>query len=177
MRGAVDNFKRLVRWAMSDVIHYWRMYPCEVVGQAADGSLDLMPDDESIRGNGLQGVPLKVGLPGFRVKVPNGSRIMLGYENGDPKRPYAVAWEPGSVTEITFDGGTQAVARKGDTVRVGGTGTLVTLVPVSGSGAPPNNAIVAGVPCLISFDKSPPTALYAAPLDGEVISGNDKFKA
>jgi hypothetical protein len=40
----------------------------------------------------------------------------LGFVEGDPQKPYASLWQPGSIEEISFDGGKASVARVGDTV-------------------------------------------------------------
>jgi hypothetical protein len=91
------------------------LYPATIVSQAADGTVDVLPDDTKVRGLGWSGIQLRYGLPGFTAEVPALSRVLVGWEAGDPSRPYAMAWEPGSVTRVTFDGGTEDVARTGDT--------------------------------------------------------------
>ncbi len=109
-------FAEIVRFVMRDT-RYHQMYPCEVQGQSADATtLDLLPDDEEIRGTGLSGVPLRHGLPGITVRVPRGARVRLGFAAGDPTRPYAALWEPGTIESISFDGGTKPIARVGDSV-------------------------------------------------------------
>jgi len=104
---------KFIRFVMRDT-RYHALYPCTVEAQAADGTLDLTPDDEAIRGTGLQAVPIRHGLPGVRVKVKQGARLLLGFEAGDPTRPFAALWEPGAIEEISIDGGTKPVARAGD---------------------------------------------------------------
>lgn len=97
---------------------YLRSYECTVERQADDGSLDLLPDDERVRGNGLQGVPIYHGLPGVTVRVKQGARVLLQYVGGDPQKPYASLWRSGDIDEISFDGGQAPVARQGDSVAV-----------------------------------------------------------
>jgi hypothetical protein len=95
------------------------MYPSTVHSQSEDGStVDLLPDDDSIRGNGLQAVQLWHGLPGIVVKVPKGARVLLGFRNGAPDQPYAALWEPGQIESISFGGGTIPIARVGDSATV-----------------------------------------------------------
>jgi hypothetical protein len=53
-----------------------------------------------------------------RVRVQVGARVMIGFESGDPRKPYAAMWEPGSIESISFDGGESPIARVGDTVTV-----------------------------------------------------------
>jgi hypothetical protein len=126
----------------------------------------------------LQGVPLRVGLPGFVVEVPPGARVLLGFDNGDPQRPYASLFDPGSVKSIKFADGTQGIARQGDLVICGGVGLVVTLVPLPPAvPAPPNAAVVCGVPHMISFSPVPPTPESAAPLYGSIATGRPEFTA
>lgn len=97
---------------------YLRSYECTVERQNADKTLDLLPDDESIRGTGLQSVPIYHGLPGVTVTVTAGARVLLHFVNGDPTKPYASLWRTGDIEEISFNGGTAPVARQGDPVAV-----------------------------------------------------------
>jgi hypothetical protein len=110
---------RFIRWVMRDVT-YHRVYPCTVQSQAPDGTLDLTPDDDTIRGEGLSGVPIRHGVPGLRVNVRQGARVLLAFEAGDPSRRYAALWseDPTVVESVSFGGGTAPVARLGDTVDV-----------------------------------------------------------
>ena len=105
LRGQLE---KLIRWVTRDTI-YLGMYTCEVVSQSSDGSLDLLPDDDRLRAEGLQAVPIRHGLPGVTVVVPAGERVLLGFDNGDPNRPYAALWHEGQVTSVNI-GGSVAVA-------------------------------------------------------------------
>jgi hypothetical protein len=105
LRGALE---RLVRWVTRDSI-YQGQYACQVIAQGADGSLDLMPDDIRLRAQGLQAVPIRHGLPGCRVQVAPGEVVLLGFENGDPRLPYAALWREGQVLSVEI-GGTLPVA-------------------------------------------------------------------
>jgi hypothetical protein len=167
-------FERLVRAIMGDV-RYHKQYPSTVQGQSGM-TLDLLPDDETIRGpGGLSGVPLRIGLPGFTVQVPSGARVLLSFDEGNPAKPVASLFDPGSVTSIHFADGTQANARQGDLVVSGGVGLVATFsTPAGPVGAPPNNAMVPGVPYLVSFSPVVPTLLKADPLYGSIATGNPK---
>lgn len=101
--GRGRMLERYIRWAVRDTMYHGE-YTCKVVRQADDGSLDLMPEDERLRGTGLQGVRLIHGLPGCEVKVPQGERVLLRFDNGDPSKPYAGLWHEGQVTEINLGG-------------------------------------------------------------------------
>jgi hypothetical protein len=154
-------------------IDYSRTYPCRVVKQNADGSLQLMPDDAAMKGAGLDKVPIRHGLPGMKVKVPGGARAHLVFDAGDPARPFAALWEEGAVTSISFDNGQQPMARNGDLVQSGGVGTVVSFAPVTPAPGP----MVPGVPYLISFSPIPPSPALASPLFGAIVTGNAKFTA
>ena len=111
----------MVKTALARV-DYYALYPSRVVGQdGADFSLELIPDDTKVPG--LSGVPIRLGLPNATVKVANGSRVLLGFEGGDPSRPVATLWDTSSCTElrlngttIVLNGGTAKVARVGDSI-------------------------------------------------------------
>jgi len=105
LRGSLE---RLIRWVMRDTI-YLTLYSAKVIRQAADGTLDLLPDDLRLQSSGLQGVPIRHGLPGVTVEVPAGETVLLGFDSGDPARPYAALWHAGQVTKVRI-GGTEAVA-------------------------------------------------------------------
>jgi|SRR5215207_9946084 len=161
-----SRLARIVRFIMRDVT-YHKQYVCSV--QSQDGmTLDLKPDDAKLDGNGLGAVPLLVGLPGFTVEVPQGARVRLHFDDGDPTKPRASLFDPGSVTSIKFADGTQAVARQGDLVESGGVGTTVTFTPVTPAAGP----MVPSVPYLISFG---PTAQPQLPLFGSIATGRLEF--
>ena len=116
----------LVRRLTSHV-DYYAQYPAQVIVQAADGTLDVQPEDPRVPP--MQGVPIRYGLPGVTVKVAPGGRVLLGFEGGNPQRPIVTLWDFASVTEITvtatgtvninggaivLNGGTLNVARAGD---------------------------------------------------------------
>lgn len=100
VRGA---FERLVRWVTRDAI-FLGQYTAQVVTQNADGSVDLLPDDERLRAQGLQSVPIRHGLPGVKVKVPPGERVLLAFDAGDARAPYAALWHEGQVLEVQIGG-------------------------------------------------------------------------
>lgn len=97
---------------------YLAQYECTVERQHADDTLDLLPDDERVRGTGLSNVEIKHGLPGVRVRVVVGSRVLLGFTGGDPRQPYAAIWSAESIESLEFNGGTSPIARVGDAVTV-----------------------------------------------------------
>ena len=109
----------LVGRVLGTRLDYLAKYPATVVRQTADGlALDVVPDDDRIKGRGLTRVPIRHGSPGWGVRVPSGTRVSVGFDAGDPRRPYVSDWEPGSVTEVSFAAGTRGANRIGDMVTV-----------------------------------------------------------
>lgn len=106
------SLRRLVEAFVGRRLDHLALYPAVVVQQRSDGTLDLSPEDPRVPS--CQGVPIRLGIPGVTVTVPSGGRVLLGYANGDPSRPYASLWESGTVTRITINGGSAKVARVGD---------------------------------------------------------------
>ena len=91
------------------------LYAARVVAQEAGGGrLDLQPDDP--RRPSCQRVPYRT-LPGLVVEIPVGSRVAYSYEDGDPRRPVVVLWEPATVAgKWSLYGGSTKVARDGESV-------------------------------------------------------------
>lgn len=94
-------------------VDYHALYPSRVVTQHADGSLDLVPD--SARAPSCQRVPVRT-LRGVTLTVAAGARVLLGYEGGDPSKPYASLWEAGNVTRFAVNGASTKAARDGESV-------------------------------------------------------------
>lgn len=123
-------------------------WPCRVVKQNPDGTLELQPDDQQLRGaGGLNRVPIRHGLPGVTgVSVPKGTRLRVHWDARDGGRPYAALWDEGLVDEIVFANGTSAVARVGSAVQC----YFGPAIPVSGtvSGAPFAGVMTIATPAL-----------------------------
>lgn len=158
-------------------IDYSRAYRCRVVSQHNDGRLELMPDDDAIRGAGLDFVPIKHGLPGVTVKVPAGVFVNVAFDDGDPSKPFAALFEPGSVTEVQFDGGTKSVARVDDTLQ---TELFFQFAPGSGGAVGVLFVRAPGATTWTSVATAPIAPLPATTgtqCVGKIIAGNDKLKA
>lgn len=82
------------------VIDRLALYRATVKAASDDGkTLDVKPEDERL--SGLQRVPMRVAVAGETLVVQPGpgAVVLLGWERGDPSRPYCVpAWEQDSVT-------------------------------------------------------------------------------
>jgi hypothetical protein len=96
VRGTAAQFGDAMRRASEPALNYSQWYPAKVIKQDGDGTVELYPDDVRIRGNGITKVPLRHGLPGVSTKVSPGQRVVLFFEDGDPKKPAAAGWPQGS---------------------------------------------------------------------------------
>ena len=129
---------------------YAVMYPCSVISQNGDGSLELKPDSAKLPG--LSNIKIRYGIQGCTVKVSAGARVLLGFDNADPAAPFAAIWDPGSLTEIVITASTKVTINSPLTVmgdeavpaaRLGST----VLIPVtSPPGLPSYGMVVDGQP-------------------------------
>lgn len=98
----------LARRANELAVVYSRWYPAKVIAQDADGTLQILPDDERMRGNGLTGIPLLLGVPGLRATIPPGQQVRLAFEDANPTKPFAALCDQGSpLLELTLEASTQ----------------------------------------------------------------------
>lgn len=122
------------------------------------------------------------GVAGSEAFLTPGSFVLVEFaDGGDPTLPVVTHYRGRQdasfiPVSLAFCGGKRATMAQGDLVQSGGPGTIVTLMPLTGAGAPPNNAVVAGLPHLISFSEVPPTPLLADPLYGAGMTGSQKVK-
>lgn len=97
-----EAFFRASRGA-SPRVEYYRPFFGTVVAQNGN-TVDVVPDDPMMPTAGLQGVPLRHGLPGISlsctVDPTKKTSVIVAYENGDPARAYASLWA-GSETGVT----------------------------------------------------------------------------
>src|SRR5512133_140036 len=96
-------------------LDYLASYWCRVVGQNADGTLELQPDDARIPG--LSNIPVRYGVPGVSAKVASGCRALLSFASGDPAQPFATVWSGASITEIVIGTGGNEPAALGTALR------------------------------------------------------------
>lgn len=140
MRDALAGF---IRWVMRDTA-YHRIFTAVVMAPSGGDTVDLLPDDPSIRGNGLQGVPVSYGIPGAKATFAPGVRMLLFFENGDKTKPRAICFEGAHLT-MAFGGGVQALARVGDSVSVPSAG-LISAAPSSPVTGVAIGTIISGAP-------------------------------
>jgi len=141
----LDGLSRLVA-SLTRRVDYLALYPCTVVQQRDDRTLDLRAEDSRL--GSPASVPVRWGLPGVVAVVPAGTRVLLGFEDGDPARPFAALWEYAEVTALQVNGGATRVARQGEDVSAGVSMaawmTAVTTKLNTGSGAVPTPPATVG---------------------------------
>ena len=75
-----------------------------VIGQNADGTLELVPDDPRF-GPGLSKVAVGAGVAGGSSTITSG-RVFFIFADGDPRKPRVVAWEAATVSQNVVPGTT-----------------------------------------------------------------------
>lgn len=104
-------------------------YPCTVLNDHGDMRLDLDPDDPRIPP--LSRVRLWLGLPGCTVKVRSGARVLLGFEGGDPDKPFAELFQIGSVERLVVQADTVTLDAEVNLGGAIGTGVLTEGKPIT----------------------------------------------
>lgn len=169
-------FDAMARRALREV-DYLAVYPSKVVQQNGDGTLDVLADSPRIA------LPRAIRyrtLPGLELTVPAGTRVAVGFEQGDPSRPYAALWELGDVTRWALDGGTHRAAREGHATADGAVAVQETEVP----GSPPTKTVAliytppGGAPQSITFVGLPASVTVTGSwaVGGEIAEGSDVLR-
>ncbi len=122
-RSLFESIVRTIENLLGPRLDMRAAYPCRIVVQHPDGSLDLVPDSKRIPQ--LTQVPVRYGIPGVSAKVRPGARVFVEFLEGDPSKPAVTGWETSSVIEIQLAAdlvklgdGTRGVACIGDSVVV-----------------------------------------------------------
>lgn len=101
-----ENLRGFIRQTINAQPDEGALHPASVVAQDADGTLQLVlqPDLETGKRTlpAMTGVPLRLPVPGATVKVVEGARVLVGFEQGRSDRPYAALWESGQLRELTL---------------------------------------------------------------------------
>jgi len=114
----IDAIRSIFGYRVAGPVDYLARYPGRVVAQSGDLStidvlLDLDTDGNPRRMPSPSKVSIRLGVPGVTVEVKNTARCMVGFEQGDPDRPYIADWEQGAVVTITNIGASSYVAING----------------------------------------------------------------
>lgn len=131
-------------------VDYLALYPCEIVAQNEDGTVEVKPDDQDRLGPGLSHVPIR-GLPGVTVKVKKGARALVGFDGGSAIKPFVSLWQADSLDEIAIKASTKVTVAapsvvlaqsEGDARPVATVGSIVQATFVAPGPIPP------GTPCV-----------------------------
>ena len=87
---------------------YHALYPARVVSQGVDDTIDVRMDDSKMPA--LSKVPIRTFAPEVVIKVTPGARVLIGFEAGDPRLPYASLWQSGAVVSVALAGNSDAAA-------------------------------------------------------------------
>lgn len=128
-RGVGDAIARAVEVRLPSPV-WTRLHPSRVHSQDADGSLQVFPDDAAVPP--MVGVQLRTGIPGLEVEVIEGARVLLAFEEGDPRRPIALPAFDGdpaklkalhitATTEISVNAPTVRINDEGGDILLGNT--------------------------------------------------------
>lgn len=120
----------------------YAQYPAQVVAQNDDGTVEIKPTGARAATllAGLSRVPIR-GLPGVRVEVAQGARVLVGWEGGDATAPYAALAAPDSLKRLIIEAELEielkapsivAAKVKGNARPVGASGDLVRGILVCG---------------------------------------------
>lgn len=81
--------------------HYFGVYPFQLVKQTGF-LVEGLPQVEGLPP--MSNVPLHVGVPGLEMQVSPGATILIGWQGGDPERPYAALWnKEATVASLTMN--------------------------------------------------------------------------
>ncbi len=69
---------------------YASCYWAKVVSQSGN-TIDVNPEDTRVPP--MAGVPLTVGVPGTKLSVSAGARVLIGWSGADPRFPYVHGWD------------------------------------------------------------------------------------
>jgi hypothetical protein len=111
----MSAFRALVR-GVHRRVDYFALYPAKVLKDHGDNHVDVQPDDPILPA--LVRVRVDTFMPGVKLEVAAGARVLLGFSGGNPAAPRCQLWESGELVKVTISAGTVVVAS--DDVRMGG---------------------------------------------------------
>lgn len=83
---------------------YGFCYPCTVLKDWGDMTLDLQPDDSELL-PALEKISLRLGLPGVRIKLKAGARVWLAFDNAEADKPLCYLFETGQIEKFEMTTG------------------------------------------------------------------------
>lgn len=156
-------------------------YRYRVLRMAGDGRVELQAVRKGAGLPDIMPVSMWPGVAGAHAELQPGAEVLVEFVEGDRTLPVIThfAGKDGAgfvPASLTLCGSEQAAARQGDLVQSGGVGTTI-IIGLVGTGAPPNQAVVAGVPYPVSFALDPlEVGPLAAPLYGAIATGSPKVR-
>jgi hypothetical protein len=129
---STDRVKNGLRGIVRSGTHltdYHALYSYTVNAQNDDGTLEVTPDVEWAPK--LSKVPILLGIPHAEVEVEPGARVLVGFMDGNPSKPYVAHWGASTAIRLYLHGGNIPVAKEGSKTK----GHTHTVVIASGSSA------------------------------------------
>jgi hypothetical protein len=115
--SVAEDFGAFVDYVLRGVTYAGR-YAATVIADHGD-AVDIEPDDEAMRGLGLQNVPKRTGTASGASQVEPGTRCLFGFVDSKPTQPFIAAWDYEQHSAvISFDSGRAKIARYGDSITV-----------------------------------------------------------
>lgn len=110
---ALEMLRKLTR---SNGLDFLARYPATVLISKANNIVDIEPEDKRLPK--FEGILLRVPVPETEIRVARGAKVLLAFEGGDPRFPFAEMFISGTLEKLKLAGGGQKAARVGDTVKV-----------------------------------------------------------
>lgn len=133
----LDRLKRSLAAFVREIfprIEYFGFYQYLVISwNDSEQKADMVAANPKATGlPDLVGIPVRPGLPGSKITLSSGTNVLVGFEDGDPSRPYLAffdrlasgGFEPDQIdlassNQSTSVSSSRRVIRDGDTVSVG----------------------------------------------------------
>ncbi len=95
--------------ALTEDLRYRGDFPCLIVAQNPDRSLEVQPEDTSLPG--MSSVPMMFGTPATTASLVGG-RAIMAFENGSPDAPFIRTYDssrPGALSTTMYGDGLPAI--------------------------------------------------------------------
>ncbi len=120
-----DAIAARLGYKIAGPLDFLARYPGRVAAQSSDLTrvdvqLDIDVEGSDRRMPSPSNISIRLGLPGVLVGIQTGCRVLVGWEQGDPDKPYIADWELGAtLTSMAIAGGTLQSARRTDPIEGG----------------------------------------------------------
>lgn len=99
----IGPFRMAVRAATARV-DFYALYSAVVNSDNGDETLDFTPEDSRLPSQSR--IPKMYGLPGVKSTIASGSKILFGFANGDPSKPYVAMYDGTSASKVSLQAST-----------------------------------------------------------------------